>query len=876
MFIQFIIGLLCSVILCYQLTTYLPFWNGWVGFILTLLPLLLFFLIKKLINSSSLLNSKLRAYSLSSREGGLTLVNFLFGFIVGVNIVFWQNTLSPHIDSQFYNQKALLEAKLIQSPKVSQTHHFYKLAFVAKLNRITQPHVSGFKQNTNDQAWLLIKPIIKFSWYMNKEEYLSLKKLPKTGEVWRFYAKLKSNHATLNPGARDYEAWLFQNHILAKAPISGVKIKNKSLSAITAVSALKLQDRSNWSYLVWREHLASYLSTLYGKTDNHGIYNALLIGDKTQIKDSFWQLFQQTGTIHLMAISGLHMGIMALIGFWVFKLFWWLGAYRQKLMILPTFTALGGILFATGYLIFSGGAIPTQRAWIMVVSLLAFLLIRRSFRPWYALAMAAFLVVLWDSRAVLSTGFWLSFSAVAMIFISLQFFKEKPKWQQLIAMQFMLSAGLAPLIIWSFYQVPLYGLLANLVAVPFVSFIGLPGLLLGVFLGLFSTDLAQFYFKNFDWLWSQLWTYLEWIQALPKVNVLSLQHSWIWLAFVLLALGALLSVFRYIQRRWDISAWWLIPILSFYFVALIFYPYTLERPLFDAKKHNQHAWLTVLNVGQGQSIVIETANHVVVYDTGAKWGNTTDAAKAVLLPYLKSKGWQSIDLLMISHSDIDHAGGTKSVLDNITVKQRFSGQPKEVNQLVGFDDLSKDKDAARFTQCKSDQAWWFDGIKFEVMSPYPTQTKGLKSDNDLSCVLKITNDKQSVLITGDLSQKGERILWQNYQHQTEKLQANLLVAGHHGSKHSSSTEFLQKVNPTKVVFSAGYLNRYHFPNQAVIQRLQALNPQNPIKWWNTACSGAVSFELNNFAIDLRYQARKSLHKWYHHTCLKSQQGTYYQ
>lgn len=872
MFIQFIIGLLFSVILCYQLTNLLPFLNGWLLFILTLLPLLSLVLI----NNASRLNLKLRGYNIGHRNAWLTLTNFLLGIILGVNIVFWQNTFTAHIAPQFDNQKVLLEAKLIQSPKISHTHHFYKLSFIAKLNRITQLSETEFKLKTNDQAWSFIKPNIKFSWYLSKDEYLSVKRLPQTGEVWQFYAKLKSNHATINPGARDYEAWLFQNHISAKASISGFRIKNKSMLHLTAVKALKLQDKSRWNFLVWRESLANYLSTLYGKTDNYGIYNALLIGDKTQIKDSFWQLFQQTGTIHLMAISGLHMGIMALIGFWVFKFIWWLGAYRQKLLILPTFTTLGGILFATAYLMVSGGAIPTQRAWIMVVSLLAFLLIRRSFRPWYALAMAAFLVLIWDSRSILSTGFWLSFSAVAMIFISLQFFKDKPKWQQLIAMQFMLSAGLAPLIIWSFYQVPLYGLLANLIAVPFVSFIGLPGLLLGVLLSVFSTDLAQFYFKQFDVLWSQLWTYLEWIVALPSFNVVSMQHSWLWLAVVLLVLGCVLWAFRQIQKRKAISVWWLIPILIVYFTILIFYPYTTERPKFDVKNQNHQAWLTVLDVGQGQSIVIETANHVVVYDTGAKWGNTIDAAKAVLLPYLKSQGWPSIDLLMISHSDIDHAGGTKSVLDNVSVKRFLSGQPKEVNELVRSDDTTMRKDYPTFTQCNNHQAWWFDGIKFEVLSPYSKKSNLLKSDNDLSCVLKITNGKQSVLITGDLSQRGESILLQNYQSQPEKLKANLLVAGHHGSKHSSSAEFLQKVKPTKVVFSAGYLNRYHFPNKDVIKRLQALNTKNSIKWWNTACSGAVSFELNNFDIDLRYQARKSLHKWYHHTCLKSQQGTYYQ
>lgn len=856
--------------------------------VLIFIPILLIVLMEK----RYLVSSNILFYKIKKRiPCGFVfgILNFLLGAIIGVNIVFWQYFFSPQIKSDWFNQHVVVDAQLTQIPNVSKTNHFYKLSFTAKLNKVAKPFNAKTMNNVNDQAWSFSKPEIKLTWYLDFDEFNTLKTVPKVGETWQFYVKLKSNHASINPGARDYEAWLFQNHLIAKASISGLFInpQNKFVLLNSKPTAIKLRDQSYWNFRVWRQYVAGYLSRLYKESDNQAIYNALLIGDKSQIHDDFWQLFQKTGTIHLMAISGLHMGMMALFGFWVFKGLWWLGFYRQKWFILPTFSAMGAILFATAYLVVSGGAVPTQRAWIMVVAILGFLWIKRRFRPWYALAMAAFLVVLWDSRSLLSTGFWLSFSAVVLIFLSLHLVKDKSKWQQLIAMQLMLSAGLAPLILWNFYEVPFYGLIANLVAVPFVSFLGLPALIFGAFIGLFSTEWAQLYFILVDWLWSKLWWFLQWVADLPKIELVAMQHSWIWLMVVLSLFAGIYRSFVLLQDRYRFSVWYFPPILLFYFAVIVFYPYPLDRPanrLVD--KHHQtsnQAWLTVLDVGQGQSIVIETAEHVVVYDTGAKWGETTDAAKAVLLPYLKAKGWQKIDVLIVSHSDIDHAGGTKSVLDNISVTQLLSGQPKEMNKFITRDNLTKGLTYPKFSMCNNNQAWWFDGIHFEILSPYAksadntvNQTSQLRSDNDLSCVLKIANSKKSVLITGDLSDKGERILLKSYQHQPTKIQADLLVAGHHGSKYSSSAEFLKVVNPNKVVFSAGYLNRYQFPNQQVLQRIKELNTQKQVSWWNTACSGATSFELSEFGVELRYETRKTLHKWYHHTCLKSQQGTYFQ
>lgn len=872
MFIQFVIGVVVTTILCYQLTNFPPLWVGWLLVVLMTFSLLLI----TCLNTTNKLRviyfcSPLKKFKIIKQHA--VFFNLLLSIVFGMNLVFWQGYLSPTISSFWYNKPIIIEAKLTNIPTVVKAKGFYKIAFEADLRKVS--FVKKSEHPVNDRVWSYRQPKIKINWYLSFEDFEKIKIQPTTGEVWQFYAKLKANHAAMNPGGRDYESWLFQNHIDAKATVSGLITKANKTTGLENSKAIKLIDKTLFDLSVWRFNISVLLQKILIDSPYQPIYNALLIGDKSKISDDDWKLFQQTGTIHLMAISGLHMGIMAIIGFWVFKLFWWLGLYRLQLINLPTLTAIGAVLFATAYLIVSGGAIPTQRAWIMVMTILVFLWIRRSFQPWSALAMAALLVIVWDSRAVLSTGFWLSFSAVAIIFMSLQLFKEKPKWQQLMAMQFMLSAGLAPLILWNFYEVPLYSLLANLIAVPFMTFIGLPALFIGVFLGSFSVSLGQSFIKLVDWFWAQLWKYLDWVTTLPNIEVIALEHSISWLIISVFSFILIYIIFQKLSIRFGLSVWLLPALLLAYFLALVFYPYDLHRP--SNEMENNQAWLTVLDVGQGQAIVIETANHVMVYDAGAKWGETTDAAKTVVLPYLKSQGWQQINMLMISHSDLDHAGGTQSILENLKVVKRLSGQPKKVNQQLA----EKAKDSmslnAGFVSCHSNQTWWFDNVYFEVLSPFSeSENTPLKTDNDLSCALKISNNQHSVLITGDLSQKGEKFLLEKYQTQPQKLQADLLVAGHHGSKSSTSKVWLEAVNPNKVVFSAGYLNRYKFPNIEVIKRIENLNQQQPIKWWNTACSGGVSFELNNLGVDLRYETRKNQRKWYHHSCLQSQQGTYFQ
>jgi len=882
MFIQFVIGLIVTVILCYQLPIFPP---KWLGAWLLVIALFYLYLIKHRFNSNEKLNLKHEKLfkSLLKSPFSLHFLNISLSIIIGMNLVFWQAFFAPTIPIHFYNQKVVVEAKVMSMPTAVKGKGYSKFTFDSQLlniQKISTQEQANFKESEDAISWWANKPVIKVSWYLSHKEWDSFNNKPKVGELWRFRVKLKQNHASMNPASRDYEAWLFQNGLVAKATVSKTSISHSDNST-QPLHAERLSERSLLNWRVLRSDTADYLALLLSNSPSSGVYKALLIGDKSQVESEQWELFQKTGTIHLMAISGLHMSIMALIGFWVFKRGWVAGGYRLQMMSLPMLATSGAVLFATFYLFISGGSIPTQRAWIMVVTLLGFLLIKRTFQPWSALAMAALFILIWDSKAVLSSGFWLSFYAVGLIFMSLKVFKDKPKWQQVITMQVTLSLGLIPLIAWSFYEVPVYGLFANLVAVPFVTFIGLPLLLLGSLIGLVSLSWGQSFFIMVDWFWQQLWSYLNWLGSLPNVQFVAVGHSILWLLLVVLLLVVIYKVFIKIQKYSSLSPWLFSLMLFVMTISLLLYPYSLNRPVMDDGKSN--VWLTVLDVGQGQAIVIETKNHLVLYDAGAKWGSAIDAAEIAMLPYLKSQGWRKTDLLIISHSDMDHAGGTESIIQNIMVSQAVSGQPKKLNQQLEGRLLNRKEGLNRsieFTQCYAGQSWKIDGIKFEVLSPFKHRYQHkLSSDNDQSCVVKVSNEEYSFLLTGDLSQKGEKVLLKEYQQTPERLKSDLLVAGHHGSKSSSSLAWLRAVNPTKVVFSAGYLNRYQFPVKEVVQRLENLNQNhslNSVEWWNTACSGAVSFELNRFGVDLRDEARKSQRKWYHHSCLKHQQGIYFQ
>jgi len=463
------------------------------------------------------------------------------------------------------------------------------------------------------------------------------------------------------------------------------------------------------------------------------------------------------------------------------------------------------------------------------------------------------LVVLWDSRAVLSLGFWLSFLAVGLIFAMLQqpVVKRSSKWGKLVWIQLILTLGLAPYLIWAFHTLPSYSFISNLFAVPFVSLVGLPLLFFVSLLTMISVELAQSVMPVVDSVWQWFWMALAWVALLNFASLtLGSLGGWSLIAIYIGLFSALLS-----QSKRLIG-------FSVLFIVLVIGMDYLNKPALQ----KEQAFVNLLDVGQGQALVIQTQNNVLVYDTGAKWGDKMDGAKLAILPFLRAHQNSQIDSLMVSHSDIDHAGGLTRLLENIAVNKITSGQPAVLNQQLAAANINRSIQA-----CKAGDSWVWDGVLFEVFSPgLPTFDRQFTSDNDRSCVLKVTAGQQSVLIPGDLSAKAEQALIGAY---GSKLQSTILIAGHHGSRYSSSQAWLKTVKPDVVLFTAGYQNRYGFPNADTLARL----PQSAA-WFNTACSGGIGYLLGveSFSGKPSYEARKSQQKWYHHRCLESEKGIAYQ
>jgi competence protein ComEC len=752
------------------------------------------------------------------------IIGLLFGYIW----VFSHSFLTDRLPNAIYFKPVTVVGKVVDLPQVNaltKKGQASRVKFLFELQRLAAVD-SKF-----DQAWSFWQPTVQLSWY-------DAEAVPKSGEVWRFQVKLKPRHASLNPGAFDYETYLFQK---------GVQGYGYVLDK--GVVPVRLSEAGVFGL---RNELADHLQRLFAESPFQGVFQALIDGDKSDIGAEDWRIMQRTGTIHLMAISGLHIAIIAGLGFALFGWIWrwgirwtnWAWWWHTPKIV---FASWGGILTATLYMAMAGFSIPTQRAWLMVVTVLLFVLIRRKFQPWSALALAAFLIVLWHPPSVLSQGFWLSFTAVAIIFAVLRWptVQRAPGWQKLLWIQLGLTVGLAPALAGYYHQIALGSFLANLLAVPFVSLLGLPLLFLTVLVSFVSDTAAHGLMWLNDQFWSGLWWALQWISDRLGFWVVGQLQAWqIVLLYAVLFWTVGVRTVDGQKRKW-LGGVALVGLT----VVFLWHPF---KPVLAPGEFR----VTVLDVGQGQALVFETETATVVYDTGARWSDKMDGAKLALLPYLKSQNRSTVELLIVSHSDSDHAGGVASLLQDMAVTEAVSGQAEVLNQGL---------EQAVFQPCRNGQAWSFSDVRFEMLSPADSLPQPT-NDNDASCVLRVTNDVGTVLVPGDLTERMEKPLVAAYE---DELQADLLVAGHHGSRTSTSQAWLNAVSPQEVVFSSGFANRFHFPTETVLKRLE----DEGIPWRNTACRGAIQYKITLdseriYPSSLRFvnSARQARPRWYANEC----------
>ena len=625
---------------------------------------------------------------------------------------------------------------------------------------------------------------LRLSWYYPDQPI-------KAGQQWAFTVKLKRVHGTMNPGGFDYERWLFTEGVGATGYVR------------PAPKPVLLGRDSAWSSIaIWRQSITDQLSSTLGNSPSLALIKALTIGDGNSITQQQWEVFRKTGTTHLVVISGSHIGLIAgLVYFLVLKLWAWTGWLAwspQKI------AAVSAVLVAIFYSGLAGFSVPTQRSVVMLAIAMTAIILQRNTRPFNTLAIALFAVSILDPLAVLAAGFWLSFLAVSLIVyaVSGRLGKLGHVWSA-IKLHWVTSVGLSPLLLLFFQQVSLIAPLANLVAVPVISLLVVPLSLLAVMVMFISPILADKLFYLVDIVLQGLWWLLAYLAEIPLASINHAPPSYWALLFAVPGVLLLLAPV-------GIPARWLSLVM---FLPLVFTD--VKRP--ETGDIN----MTLLDVGQGLSAVVQTTHHLLVYDTGAKFSEQSDMGQSVLLPFLRSQGIAKIDSLIISHGDNDHIGGAASLIRGMDTEQVLTSVPQK---LSGYAPI----------ECVAGQSWSWDEVKFTMLGP----EQAFVSDNDNSCVLKIQSKYGTVLLAGDVEASAESWLVETY---GEALKADVLVAPHHGSKTSSTAGFLQAVQPDYVLIPAGYRNQFGHPHRDVLARYRQVNA----KWLNSADSGAIAVNVKN-------------------------------
>ncbi len=624
-------------------------------------------------------------------------------------------------------------------------------------------------------------------WQLSTREPLALR----PGELWRLDVRLRRPHGWSNPGGFDYEVWLLQEGVAATGYVR---------------QAQRIEGASRWSLDEGRLALRERFVRDLGGSESAAVLLALLSGDRALVSDAAWERYAATGVSHLMAISGLHITLIAILvaglSRWLLRRCWPSLALSMPLSLVGL--ALGGMA-ALAYGLLAGMSLPTQRTLLMLMVVSLGLAWRRDWGPWLVLGLALSLVLLWQPLAVHAIGLWLSFAAVALLVLLAWPRPGEVWWRAWGRSQWLMSLGLLPLTVLIFGRVSWLAPLANLLAIPLVTFVVVPLALLGLLFlpiwaeaGLALWSAAAMVLTVLDALLAQL---QSWPAATQHWSLAPGAGLWLGLAVACLLLP------RGLPGRW-LAPVFLLPVL------------------WGRAALPEGAWrFTLLDVGQGLAAVIETRRHVLVYDTGPVHGPDFDAGSRVVLPYLRWAGHGAIDRLMLSHAHQDHIGGAPAVLAQMPVGVVLGSWPQA---------LAEARPRQPRRACQAGQHWHWDGVDFEVLYPWPGHAPA--RENDRSCVLRVSAGGHSLLLPGDVEWLGE---WALRERSASRLPADLLVLAHHGSATSSHMDFLRQVAPREALVSAGYRHAFRHPSAQVLGRLELLG----IAWLETASSGAVQYEL---------------------------------
>lgn len=636
---------------------------------------------------------------------------------------------------------------------------------------------------------------IRIRWYEAAPEVLE--KL-KAGTRWRLRVRLKRPHGYYNPGGFDYEALLYRDGVRATGYVR------------EAGDNVRLAAGRAWSMQAARQRLRDRLEARLAGARFPGMLKALALGDRSAIPDSHWETLRQTGTSHLIAISGLHVGFAAGIGALLGLGIGRIATLAAPGIAAPGVAALGGLCLALLYAAASGFDVPAQRAFMMAAVFLLGVLWRRHVWNVRGLCLALVVVLVANPASVHDPGFWLSFSAVAVILAWLanrDAGTRRPRVVEAAGLQCLLSLALVPLVAAFFGVVSVVAAPANMLAVPVVMFGIVPPCLVSVVLLAAGLESAAGLFLGLaDSVLAMLWAVLSRLGDLDYASV-TLRLD-VWQAVVMTAGILWLLAARSRARLWGLAA------------GLV-----LLAPAPTGPGEGELR-VAILDVGQGLSVVVETREHTLVYDTGPRYPGGFSLAERVGAPYLRWRGRDVIDTLIISHGDNDHRGGFEDLRAAFPVRRVLSSVAGEL-------------DGAGY--CRRGQHWEWDGVAFEILHPVNERPP---PHNNASCVLRIEGRFGSVLLTGDVESEAEAALLRA---PAATLRSDVLQVPHQGSKTSSTPAFIDRVDPRWAIVAAGYLNRYGHPHPDVVARYR----DRGIPFLNTAWSGAVIATLSRTGIEVR-------------------------
>jgi competence protein ComEC len=613
--------------------------------------------------------------------------------------------------------------------------------------------------------------------------------VPRIGETWELELRLRRPRGRLNPGVFDVETWLFRE----KYQASGYVVAGKRNRLLWSGDATPL-DR-------FRARFVARARAAAGSAETAAVLAALGVGARHLVSREQWDRFAATGTSHLMAISGLHVGLAALVGFVLV-----FGAAVLVPVRGNHFLAamLLGVVIAGAYALVSGLGVPSRRAVIMLLAAALSVARRRQVDSVAVVALAASIVFLTDPIATLTPGYHLSFAAVVLL-LWLARRRDRVRAgvtgpvRRLVVMQVFLMFGLLPLTVLIFGRFAVLATPVNLVAVPVFSLLTVPMTIAAGAVGEFCDALSLTLLRIAGLSVALVESVIGFAAAVPFVDGSIAEIDGVAWLFLAMSLTWVLLPLAWPARR--------VAVLGV--VALLAW----RSPPPPASCLD--SW--VLDVGQGLAVVVRTRQDVTVYDTGMAWRGGGNAAQQVILPFLARRGIDGISLLVISHADLDHSGGATELLQHMAVGHVFAGEP-----LKGL----------RASPCQRGQGWWSGAIRFEFLHPdRETRADG----NNASCVLRVSAGSHSLLLTGDIERQAERELLAS----RTALAADVVVVPHHGSRTSSTPAFVDAVGPTIAVVSAGHANRWGLPVPQVVSRWQS----GGATILNTADEGAVFLRI---------------------------------